>query len=89
MEKRQQLEAIDKMLRELEDIKNSQAALLKKVSQVEAENINVGVALLDKELPDIHEVADANLDRLSQVLEKLQVHREEFVKKHKLDVVEA
>lgn len=88
MEKRQQLEAIDKMLRELEDVKNSQESLLKKVAQIEAENINVGVSLLDKELPDVHEQADANIERLSQLLDKLQQHRGEFAKKHKLDVAE-
>ena len=89
MEKRQQLEAIEKMLRELEDVKNSQESLLKKVAQIEAENMNVGVSLLEKELPDVHEQADANIQRLSLLLDKLQLHRDDFVKKHKLDVVEA
>ncbi|CAN5817792.1 hypothetical protein BH10BAC2_BH10BAC2_26800 [soil metagenome] len=88
MEKRQQLEAIDKMLRELEDVKNSQESLLKKIAQIEAENMNVGVSLLEKELPDIHEQADANIERLSQLLAKLQQHRDDFAKKHKLDAVE-
>ena len=88
MDKRQQLEAIDKMLRELEDVKNSQESLLKKVAQIEAENINVGVNLLDKELPDIHEQADANIERLSQLLDKLQKHRDEFAEKHNLNVAE-
>lgn len=88
MDKRQQLDAIGKMIRELEDVKNSQESLLKKVAQIEAENINVGVTLLDKELPDVHEQADANIERLSQLLDKLQQHRDDFVKKHKLDAVE-
>jgi hypothetical protein len=88
MEKRQQLEAIEKMLRELEDVKKSQESLLKKVVQIEAENINVGVSLLEKELPDVHEQADANIERLSQLLDKLQQHRDDFVKKHKLDAAE-
>ena len=88
MDKRQQLDAIEKMIRELEDVKNSQESLLKKVAQIEAENMNVGVSLLEKELPDVHEQADANIERLSQLLDKLQQHRDEFVKKHKLDVAE-
>ena len=88
MEKRKQLEAIEKMLRELEDVKNSQESLLKKVAQIEAENINVGVSLLEKELPDVHEQADANIERLSQLLDKLQQHRDDFVRKHKLDAAE-
>jgi hypothetical protein len=88
MDKRQQLTAIDKMLRELEDVKNSQESLLKKIAQIEAENINVGVNLLNKELPDVHEQADSNIERLSQLLEKLQKHRDEFAEKHNLNVAE-
>ena len=89
MEKMQKLQMMDKIIRELDDLRSSQTSVLKKVTQIETENISLSLPVLDKELPDIHEVADANLDHLSQVLEKLQVHREEFVKKHKLDVVEA
>ena len=88
MDKKQQLNAIEKMIRELEDVKNSQESLLKKVAQIEAENINVGVQLLEKELPDVHEQADNSIDRLSQLLDKLQQHRDDFVKKHKLNAVE-
>jgi len=88
MEKRAKLEAIDKMLRELDDVKNSQTSLLKKIAQLEAENINVGVGLLDKSLPDVHNDADETLNTVSKLIEDLQVHREEFVKKYKLDVPE-
>jgi len=89
MEKRQKLELIDKMLRELDDLKNSQTAVLKKIAQVEAENINAGIQVLDKGLPDIHEKADQNLEGLSQLLDELQQHRTEFVKKNNLESVEA
>lgn len=89
MEKRQKLELIDKMLRELDDLKNSQTAVLKKITQVEAENINAGIQILDKELPDIHEKADQNLEGLSQLLDQLQQHRAEFVQKNNLEPVEA
>lgn len=88
MDKRQQLNAIAKMIRELEDVKNSQESVLKKVAQIEAENINVGVQLLEKELPDVHEQADNSIDRLSQLLDKLQQHRDDFAKMNKLDAVE-
>lgn len=86
MEKRQKLEAIEKMIRELEDVKNSQTSLLKKVAQLEAENINIGIDILDKELGDVHEKADTNLEHLTQVIENMQTYRDEFVKKNKLDV---
>ncbi len=88
MEKRQKLEAIEKIIRELEDVKNSQASLLKKVSQIEAENINIGIDILDNELGDVHEKADATLEHVSQVIESIGTYRDDFVKKNKLDVPE-
>jgi hypothetical protein len=54
MEKLEKLGLMDKVLRELDDLKNSQTSILKKLSQIEADNINLGIDLLDKKLPDIH-----------------------------------
>ncbi len=88
MEKRQKLEAIEKMIRELEDVKNSQASILKKIAQIEAENINVGVDIVDKEIGDVHEQTDTSLEHLNSLTEKVQTYRDEFVKKNKLDVAE-
>ncbi len=39
MEKKKMM---DKMVRELEDVTNSQTSLLKKIAQLEADNINLG-----------------------------------------------
>ena len=39
MEKRQKLEMMDKILRELDDLKNSQTSVLKKVPQMRPEKI--------------------------------------------------
>ena len=88
MEKRAKLEAIEKMLRELDDVKNSQTSLLKKIAQLEAENINVGVSLLDKSLPDVHSQADDSIEIATKLIDDLQAYRDDFVKKNKLDVPE-
>ena len=88
MEKRQKLESIEKMIRELEDIKNSQTSLLKKIAQLETENMNAGVNMLDKDLGELHEQTDTQLNHLTQLTERLQEFRDDFVKKNKLDVVE-
>ena len=88
MEKRAKLESIDKMLRELDDIKNSQTSLLKKIAQLEAENINADVNLLDKSLPDVHSQADETIDIVSKLIDDLQAYRDDFVKKNKLDIPE-
>lgn len=88
MDKRAKMEAMDKMLRELDDVKNSQTSLLKKIAQLEAENINVGVQMLDKALPDVHEHADNTIEVITKLIDDLQAYRDDFVTKNKLDVEE-
>ena len=88
MEKRAKLEAIEKMLRELDDVKNSQTSLLKKIAQLEAENINASVNLLDKSLPDLHSQADDSIEIATKLIDDLQAYRDDFLKKNKLDVPE-
>ncbi len=60
MDNRQKLELMYKLLRELDDLKNSQTSVLKKLAQIEADNINLGEKLLDEDLPGIHEEVDAS-----------------------------
>jgi len=87
MDKVEKMHMMDKMLRELEDITNSQTSLLKKIAQLEAENINLGNTLLDKRLPDIHEKVDQALTEATTVKEEFTVVRDKFVKDNKLDEV--
>ena len=51
MEKMQKLQLMDKILRELDDLKNSQTSVLKKVTQIETENINLGIPVLIRNCP--------------------------------------
>ena len=78
---------MDKMLRELLDITNSQTSLLKKISQLEADNINLGNTLLDKKLPDIHEKVDQALTEVSSVNSEFTQLRNKFVDDNKLNEV--
>jgi ElaB/YqjD/DUF883 family membrane-anchored ribosome-binding protein len=87
MDKVEKMHMMDKMLRELEDITNSQTSLLKKIAQLEAENINLGNSLLDKRLPDIHEKIDQALIEVTAVQEEFTEARDKFVKDNKLDEV--
>ncbi|HUS01369.1 MAG TPA: hypothetical protein VMY77_06565 [Chitinophagaceae bacterium] len=87
MDKVEKMHMMDKMIRELEDITNSQTSLLKKISQLEADNINLGNTLLDKRLPDIHEKVDQALTEVTAVSEEFTEVRDKFVKDNKLDEV--
>ncbi len=84
MDKMEKLEAMNKVLRELEDVKNSETSVLKKVAQVEAENINLGISLLDKTLPDIHEYSDKSIETIDSLLHQFTEYRDKFVKDNNL-----
>jgi len=87
MEKREKLQMMEKMLRELDDIVNSQTSLLKKVAQLEAENINLGNPLLDKHLPEIHSKVDETLIEASVLQMSFTEAKDQFIKDNKLDEV--
>jgi hypothetical protein len=84
MDKMEKLTLRDKMLRELDDLKNSQVSVLKKLTQIEAENINLGLSLLDKKLPDLHEEVDAGVTVVTALLEEFQEYRDKFFTDNKL-----
>lgn len=75
---------MDKILRELDDLKSSQTAVLKKVAQIEADNITLGVSLLEKKLPDLHEEVDAGVTIVTEVLDEFQSYRDKFFTDNKL-----
>lgn len=87
MEKIEKLHLMDKMVREIQDILNSQTSLLKKISQIEAENINLGNAVLEKTLPDIHSKVDEGISEITSMQEKFQEVRDKFVKDNKLEEI--
>ncbi len=89
MDKREKLDMMDKILRELEDLTNSQTSVLKKIGQIEAENINLGDRFLEKKLPDIYEHADEALKEATTLHTEYTEVRDKFVKDNKLDVAEA
>ncbi len=82
MEKKKMME---KMLRELDDVLNSQTSLLKKISQLEAENMNLGNAVLDKRLPDIHSKVDERITEIESVIEEFTASKNKFVADNNLD----
>lgn len=87
MDKLEKKKMMDKMIRELDDITNSQTSLLKKITQLEAENINLGNSLLEKRLPDIHEKVDAALTEVTTLQTDFAEVRDKFIKDNKLDEV--
>lgn len=82
MDSRQQLTLMDKIIRELDDLKNSQTAVLKKIAQIEADNINLGSDLLSDALPGIHEEVDNAVQKVTALADQFRDQRNEFEKDH-------
>jgi len=78
MDKLDRIDLMDKILREFEDLRNSQTSVLKKISKIEADNINLGVGLLEKKLPEMWQNVNSNLDLVSALEEEFQAYRDKF-----------
>ena len=78
MKPREQLALMDKIIRELDDLKNSQTSVLKKLAQIEADNINLGIDLLADNLSGIHEEVDDALEKSSALLEQFSEYRNKY-----------
>ncbi len=89
MDARAKLELMDKILRQLEDLANSQTSVLKKISQVEADNITLSNKVLEEGLPELHEHLDDALQECNTLLSEFTESREQFVKDNKLDQPDA
>lgn len=87
MEKREKLQMMDKLLREIDDIVNTQTSLLKKIAQVEAENINLGNSMLDKQIPDILSKSDDTLNLATTLQTEFTAARDKFITDNNLEEV--
>jgi hypothetical protein len=86
MKKNEQLEAINAMLRELEDVKVSHVCLLNEISQIENGNSATG-DFLKKEIHNVHEQANDNFVLLNRLINELQLHRNSLSSKLNLQIV--
>lgn len=87
MQPLEKLRMMEKIVRELDDVQNSQTSVLKKISQVEADNINLGNAELENKLTRIFEDINTNLELVSNLHLSFSQETEEFKKVNKLDEI--
>lgn len=87
MDKIEKLHAMEKMARELDDFVNSQTSILKKVAQMEADNINLGNNLLEKKLPEVYATVEETLHVATSLQEDFITAKNKFIKDNQLDEV--
>jgi len=78
MDKIRKFELMQKIVHELEDLRNSQQAILQKIAKIEVDNIDLGDKRLDKDLPDMHQRLSDNLDTVSAILEDFATQTEQY-----------
>ena len=88
MDPKQRLALMDKIIRELDDLKNYQTSVLKKLAQIEADNINLGEAVLEEDLPGIHEEVDASVEKVTALVDKFTEIKNDFEAKNPLPATE-
>ena len=85
MDKLKKFELMEKIVRELDDLKRSQQAVLEKIGKVEVDNIELGDGRLEKVLPDIYQRTAENTDAITELLEAFSGKTDEFADKNKVD----
>jgi ElaB/YqjD/DUF883 family membrane-anchored ribosome-binding protein len=78
MDKIRKFELMEKIVHELEDLKNSQQAIIQKIAKIEVDNIDLGDKRLEKDLPDMHQRVADNLDTIAAILEDFAGQTEKF-----------
>ncbi len=73
---------MEKIVHELEDLKNSQQAIIQKLAKIEVDNIELGDKRLEKDLPDMHQRVSDNLDTIAGILEDFAVQTDKFSDKN-------
>lgn len=78
MDKLKKFELMEKIVHELEDLKNSQQAIMQKIAKIEVDNMDLGDKRLEKDLPDMHQRVSDNLDTITSILEYFASQTDSF-----------
>lgn len=78
MDNREKLEKMDKAVRLLEDLRNSQAALIEKASLLQTEAMSFNFSEMEKNMGDLHSRYDDSLEMLDHELERFRAKRDKL-----------
>ena len=75
---------MEKIVHELEDLRNSQQAIMQKLGKIEVDNMDLGDKRLEKELPDMHQRIADNLDSIAALMEDFAQQTDTFSDKNNI-----
>ena len=85
MDKLKKFDLMEKISRELEDIRNSQQAVLEKIAKVEVDNIEFGDKTIEKKIPEMYQRTADNSEAIREILEAFQTKTDDFGEKNNID----
>ncbi|UCS92981.1 hypothetical protein KZP23_20320 [Echinicola marina] len=85
MDNREKLKKMDRALRLLEDLKNSQVALIEKSSQLQLDAMEFNFSNMEKNMGDLYSRYNDSLDMLNEELERFEIRRNKFERENGLD----
>ncbi|PRY87549.1 hypothetical protein [Mongoliibacter ruber] len=88
MDNRAKLEKMDRAIRLLEDLKNSQVAMVEKASQLQMDAMSFNFSEMEKNMGDLFSRYNESLDLVNTEIERFEIKRNQFEQKHGLDKVE-
>ncbi|MGY6559476.1 MAG: hypothetical protein ACXIT9_09355 [Nitritalea sp.] len=88
MTNREKLEKMDRALRLLEDLKNTQTSMVEKVSHLQLEAMEFNFSTMEKNMADLFTRFNEGLDLLQEEIDRFEIKRNQFEQEHKLDRVE-
>lgn len=77
-------ELMEKIERELTDLKNSQTAVLQKISKIEVDNMELANKALEEKLPDIHSNAADIIDAIDDIFNSFEEVKSDFESKNNI-----
>jgi hypothetical protein len=84
MDKLKKFGLMEKIVHELEDLKNSQQAIIQKLAKIEVDNMELGDKRLEKDLPDMHQRVSDNLDTIASILEDFANQTDQYSDKNNI-----
>lgn len=87
MEQLEKLKMMEKIVRELDDLQNSQTSVLKKISQIEADNINLGNKELEDKLAEVFQHVSDNLELVTDLQTSFTAETDQYRTDNKLDEI--
>jgi hypothetical protein len=84
MDKLKKFELMEKISRELEDLKHSQTAVIQKIGKIEVDNMDLNNAKLEDKLGVMHQNAADILDSIAAILENFEDVKDKFEDKNNI-----